>query len=170
MAILCMPPWRRGIGATVCILGLFLCALCCGRKEEEPTVHPGQFVTLRIYDLDTRRDPIPEESLLVGIAHVDVDKTRTQRVFKDLRYSERPPFVVKGPRFLAIASTTEGEPYRLDITWPMVFFVIEGQPGCYHFKGDSLKEIGTIMEEALYKVFIPAREAALTGNSGSNSE
>ena len=170
MAILCMPPWRRGIGAAVCILGLFLCALSCGRKEEEPTVHPGQFVTLRIYDLDTSRNPIPEESRLVGIAHVDVDKNRIQRVFKDLRYSYGPPFIVKGPKFLGIATTSEGEEYRLDITWPMGFFVIMWQPGCYHFEGDSLKEISTILQNALDEVFFPARQAARMGNSGSNSE
>jgi len=169
MALLRTPLWHRGIGAAVCILGLFLCALCCGRKEEAPMVRPDEFQVLRIYDLDASRNPIPEESRLVGIAHVDVDKTLTQRVFKDLRYSEGPPFIVKGPRYLGLASTAEGEEYRLEITWPMGFFVIKGQPGCYHFEGDSLKEISTILRNALEEVFIPARMRTLTGNSESNS-
>ena len=152
-----MPPWCRPVGTAVCITGLCLCALCCERKVEVPMMHPGQFSVLRIYDINTYRNPIPENSHLVEIAHVDLDKDQTQRVFEDLRYSNRPPYIVTGPRFLGIATTTKGEEYRLLITWPMAFFVIEGQPGCYHFEGDSLKEISTVMEEAMRNVFVPAR-------------
>jgi len=125
-------------------------------------MHPGQFLVLRIYDINTYRNPIPEESRLIGIAHVDLDKNLTHRIFEDLRYSKAPPFIVKGPRYLGIATTSTGEEYRLHITWPMAFFVIEGQPGCYHFEGDSLKAISTFMEEAMRNVFVPARRKSVS--------
>ncbi len=159
-----MTAWRqvvgaRGLGAMLGITGVCLSVLGCERSAEPPGVRPSEFVALRIYDLNTSREVVPDEADLIRVAHVDIGADRTHRVSKHLRYRKREPsgFWIKRLRHYAVARTSDGREQGLSINFTPSFLAIEGQPGCYYVEGASLEELHRIRGLALGRVFIPRR-------------
>jgi len=149
--------WQR-LRAVLSIAGIGLCALGCEREAEVPMIHPDQFVALRIYDVDTSREVVPDEADLIRVAHVDIGESRTQRVFKTVRYVKGgEPLLAKRLCHYAVARTGDGCEYALTIDAHTCTLAIEGQPGCYYIEGASLKELVSIYRVALGGVFIPRR-------------
>jgi hypothetical protein len=153
-----------------CGAGLCLCALCalycCQWANRGPVVRPEEFVSLRIYDWDANRVPVPEPPRLAGTAHVELGVSRTQRVFREVTY-RKPSLVLWKGSYLAVASSAEGEDYRLRISQNMGFFVVNGQPGCYYLEGASLNELAKVLQAALERVFIPARRRKPRGKDAT---
>lgn len=159
-----MAAWRKvlgghGLGAMLGITGVCLSVLGCERSAEPPGVRPSEFVALRIYDVNTSREVVPDEADLIRVAHADIGADRTHRVSKHLRYRKREPsgFWIKRLRHYAVARTSDGREHALSINFTPSFLVIEGQRGCYYVEGASLEELDRIRGVALGRVFIPRR-------------
>ena len=123
-------------------------------------------MSLRIYDWDANRFPVPEPTRLAGIAHVELGASRTQCVFREFTYS-KPSLVLWKGSYLAVASSAEGEEYRLRISQNMGFFVIDGQLGCYYLDGASLNELAEVLQAAFERVFILSRRRKPSGKDAS---
>jgi len=148
--------WQR-LRAALSVAAAGLCALGCDHVET-PAVSPDQFVALRIYDFDPRREGVPGKADLIRLAHVDVGQSRTRRIFNSVRYDRGgEPFISKRLRHYAVARTEDGREHALTIDVHTSALTIEGQSGCYYFEGASLKELMNTYWPAWERVFLPRR-------------
>jgi len=130
-------------------------------------VRPSEFVALRIYDLNTSREVVPDEADLIRVAHIDLGQRHTKRIVKEARYAKGgEPLVAKRLRHYAVARTGDGREYALAIDAHTCTLTIEGQPGCYYIEGASLQELVSIYGVALGRVFIPRRLRPWTPEPG----
>jgi len=143
------------LGGAVCLVALFfLAALFC--KEEVPVKFAEQVVALRVYDLNPWDESAPSESNLVQIPHVDIGKGCFGRLFQHLDYRNRSPFIAKRLYYFVVATCSDGQEYRLHLLYGPSCVTIEGKGGCNYFQGAAAREMSSILNAAMDRVFFPA--------------